>query len=514
MLLIPGVLLLWPEWLFSHGLIAPGGRPVSASALCRFLCLGFELTAWGFAFYLLRGRSPLVQWLLQFPERLGWLNRHRRMVCWSVLVAIAAVVALDVLGYSFTARRLAIGAVQSGTLCCLCWVSYRLILRAIDRHAWRWVSPGLSLAGDESPDDSSAPDDLAGRLRRLTSYLVPVLGLALGAWIWDVDWALFRFLGEQQLWRVDPKSDVYVTVSDITKALAVLGLTLAVWRHMSTFFAVAIFPRMRDDPGRPVRSRDALAATRSWGWGCSSASRRSTWGRRRSAWSWRRSASGLGFGLQEIVSNFVCGIILLLERPIRVGDVVTVSGMSGKVERINIRATTITNADNQSMIIPNRAFITSDLINWTLKDKIIRVSIRVKVAHGTDPDRVSELLLGLAREDADVLRNPVPASFMEDFSDSALNFVLHVHVPEPSLAGRVRHRLFAQIQRRFAESGIEIPLPTHELLVKPQSGPTVGSLGDLNRTDPAAPTPPAPRFSTQSPPTPSAVEDCHRGVDE
>src|SRR5207253_3418534 len=86
---------------------------------------------------------------------------------------------------------------------------------------------------------------------------------------------------------------------------------------------------------------------------------------------------GLGFGLQEIVSNFVCGIILLLERPIRVGDVVTVSGMTGKVDRINIRATTIINGDNQSIIVPNREFITGNLVNWTHKDRILRVAIRV-----------------------------------------------------------------------------------------------------------------------------------------
>src|SRR5262249_20905782 len=112
---------------------------------------------------------------------------------------------------------------------------------------------------------------------------------------------------------------------------------------------------------------------------------------------------GLGFGLQEIVSNFVCGIILLLERPIRVGDIVTVSGMTGQVDRINIRATTITNGENQSIIVPNRAFITGDLVNWTLKDKIIRVTLRIKVAYGADPDRVAEVLLNIARDDADVL---------------------------------------------------------------------------------------------------------------
>src|SRR5262249_48406702 len=157
---------------------------------------------------------------------------------------------------------------------------------------------------------------------------------------------------------------------------------------------------------------------------------------------------GLGFGLQEIVSNFVCGIILLLERPIRVGDIVTVSDMTGRVDRINIRATTIINGENQSIIVPNRAFITGDLVNWTLKDKIIRVSIRVRVAHGTDPDQVADVLLAVAREDDDVLRNPVPASAMEDLSEYAQIYALHVHVPEPSLAGRVRHRLLTQIQKR------------------------------------------------------------------
>ena len=128
--------------------------------------------------------------------------------------------------------------------------------------------------------------------------------------------------------------------------------------------------------------------------------------------------------------------------------------MSGSVERINIRATTITNADNQSMIVPNRAFVTGHLVNWTLKDKVLRLSVELKVAPGADPDRVSDLLLSIARDDADVLRNPVPSAFMEEFGETSHRFLLHVHVPDPSLSGRVRHRLFAQIQQRFKEAGI------------------------------------------------------------
>src|SRR5262249_31146038 len=172
---------------------------------------------------------------------------------------------------------------------------------------------------------------------------------------------------------------------------------------------------------------------------------------------------GLGFGLQEIVSNFVCGIILLLERPIRIGDVATVAGTTGKVDRINIRATTILNSDNQSMIVPNREFITGNLVNWTLKDKILRVPIKISVEYGTDPERVVSLLLSVAGADADVMKSPEPSAGLEGFGESALLFALYAFVPDPNLAGGVRHRLCAEIQRRFGEEGIVIPYPTHAL---------------------------------------------------
>ncbi len=514
-----GALLLLPEWLLDRGLIAPGGRPVSASSLGRLLILGFELTVWAVAFGLVRRRSPLWRWIEQRPERTGWLDRHRRRACWSAFAAIGGVIALDVLGYSFTARRLAIGAGQSLALLGLCRALYVAILRAVDHHAWRWIRAGQPSATDPAPADSVQLDDLADRLRRLAGYLVPALGLVAAAWIWGVDWALFRFLGEQPLWLADAKGPakepVYVTVGDFAQAALILGLCAAAWRHMSTFFAVAVFPRMRDDPG--VRFAVlTLCRYAVLGVGLLAGLSAIHLGLEKIGVVLAALGVGLGFGLQEIVSNFVCGIILLLERPIRVGDIVTVSGMTGKVDRINIRATTITNGDNQSIIVPNRGFITSDLVNWTLRDKVIRVSIRVKAAHGTDPDRVSDLLLNIAREDPDVLRNPLPASFMEDFADSGPVFVLHVHVPEPSLGARVRHRLFAQIQRQFGCAGIAIPLPTQELHVKTLSTPADFDAmpRPSGRFDPASPTPPSPRLGSQPPHVPEPVEDCHRGVDE
>jgi potassium efflux system protein len=522
-LVAAGVALLVPALLLSAGLIAPAGRPVSAPASCQILILAFEITVWAVVFRLVRSHSALVQWLEQQHGRLGWLSRQRRTLAVLVLAAIGLVIVLDARGYSFTARRLASAGGQTVVLIGFCAVLYRLILRAIDLHAWRWIrvrhgqGPGGEPAGVEVADAAGPPDDLATRLRRLTAYLVPLLGLFLAAWIWNVDLGLFRALGAQQLWHVTGKDGTLVplTLGDVTTAALILLVTVAAWRHLTTLFAIAVFPRISDDPGMRFAVL-TLCRYAVLGVGLMASLSSIHLGPDRIGMVLAALGVGLGFGLQEIVSNFVCGIILLLERPIRVGDIVTVSDMTGRVDRINIRATTIINGENQSIIIPNRAFITGNLLNWTLKDKIIRVSIRLKVAYGADPDRVADVLLAVAREDADVLRNPLPSAIMDEFSDFAQVFVLHVHVPEPSLAGRVRHRLFAQIQKRFHEAGIAIPLPTHELHVTPIGDPRTFTSGSrtTHRSDSSERTPPSPALFTHSQTAPAPVEDCHRGVDE
>jgi small-conductance mechanosensitive channel len=203
---------------------------------------------------------------------------------------------------------------------------------------------------------------------------------------------------------------------------------------------------------------------------------------------------------------------------------VTVGGMTGTVDRINIRATTINNADNHSMIVPNRAFITGDLVNWTLKDKVVRVSIPLRVAQGTCPDRVTDLLLMIAREDADVLRNPLPNAFMEGFGESSINLILHVHVPDPSLGGRVKHRLCTQIQKRFDAAGISMPPPAREVMLRQGNAPADEVLiesrpaarsGAEFRADPPVPAPTAPHIPRTVQPAPTAaIDSLNRCEDE
>ena len=507
------VLFLLPAYILAEGLISPGGRPLLAPTYVRGLIMAFEACVLAIALRLLARRSPLTVWLAQFHDRLGWLVRHRRILALAFVAAVVTLIVLDGLGFSYSARRLATG--MAGSLCAaaIAWLVHRVTVRAIDHHAWRWIRLGKSLAGlQREHGETGMPDDLASRLRRLSGYLAVGVGLLLAAWAWDVDLALFEFLGKKTLWELDKDA---VTFGDLAKTLVILSVSAWIWKNLSTFFAVAVFPRMTDDPG----IRFAVVTLCRYAvlgigllWGLSSIHL----GLEKIGMVLAALGVGVGFGLQEIVSNFVCGIILLLERPIRVGDIVTVSGMTGKIDRINIRATTITNGDNQSMIVPNRAFITGDLVNWTLKDKIIRVTVRVRVAHGTDPDQVSDLLLAIARDDADILRNPMPSALMEEFSESSLIFLLHAYVPDPSLGGRVKHRLFTQIQQRFEAEGILIPLPTQSLLVKSADGVPLAPLAitsELHRVDPPGRTPPVPRRSSARPVAEPADEG-HRGVDE
>ena len=175
---------------------------------------------------------------------------------------------------------------------------------------------------------------------------------------------------------------------------------------------------------------------------------------------------GLGFGLQEIFANFVSGLILLFERPFRVGDIITVGEFSGRVTRIRTRATTIQDFDNKEIVIPNKNFITGQLINWTLTDTTTRVTIKVGVAYGTDPVRVHELLMQAAREHPLVLAEPEPKSWFLAFGASSLDFELRVYVA--TLADRlpVQDAINTRIAALFADHGIEIAFPQLDLHVR------------------------------------------------
>ncbi len=175
---------------------------------------------------------------------------------------------------------------------------------------------------------------------------------------------------------------------------------------------------------------------------------------------------GLGFGLQEIVANFICGIILLFEQPVRVGDVVTLGDTDGVVIRIRSRATTVRNWDRQEVIIPNKELITGRIINWTLSDDMSRISMNVGVAYGTDTNRVRELLRDITQHNENVLDDPAPIITFDQFADSTLNYTVRAFLAGVDQRLETTHQLHTEIHRRFAEEGIEIAFPQRDLHIR------------------------------------------------
>lgn len=176
---------------------------------------------------------------------------------------------------------------------------------------------------------------------------------------------------------------------------------------------------------------------------------------------------GIGFGLQNITNNLVSGIILLFERPIKVGDRIEVGEVHGDVVKISPRATTVVTNDNIAIIVPNSDFITGRVTNWSYTDRDVRFYVPVGVSYGTDPEKVSRILLDVASAHAGVLKQPKPDVLFEEFGESSLNFVLRVWTREfITTPGVLRSQLNFMISRSFKEHGIEIPFPQRDVHIR------------------------------------------------
>ncbi|MBN1255279.1 MAG: mechanosensitive ion channel [Deltaproteobacteria bacterium] len=176
---------------------------------------------------------------------------------------------------------------------------------------------------------------------------------------------------------------------------------------------------------------------------------------------------GIGFGLQNITNNFVSGLIILIERPVKVGDRIEVSGISGDVVNISMRATTIITNDNISIIIPNSEFVSSTVINWSHTDRSVRFNFPVGVAYKEDPQNIKKLLLQVADENDGVLKKPRPDVLFSEFADSALIFNLRVWTREyTDRPGVLKSQLYYEIHKKFKENGVEIPFPQHDIHIK------------------------------------------------
>lgn len=182
---------------------------------------------------------------------------------------------------------------------------------------------------------------------------------------------------------------------------------------------------------------------------------------------------GLGFGLQEIFANFISGLIILFERPVRIGDTITIGTFSGSVSKIRIRATTITDFDRKEVIIPNKAFVTERLINWSLSDTITRVLIKIGVAYGSDLDKVKSVLLQAAHENSRVMTDPEPQVFFLAFGASSLDHELRLYVRELRDRSYTADELNRSIDRLCRENNIDIAFNQLEVYLHNKQGDEV-----------------------------------------
>ncbi len=296
-----------------------------------------------------------------------------------------------------------------------------------------------------------------------------MIGLACGGWfIWSDVLPALRVFDQVELWqhlqtvseavvgadgveKIDTfERSVPTTLTNLFVAIAICMVTLVVSRRLPSLLELTLLGRLPLDQGgrQAVAILVRYAATLT-GMLFACHAIKLSW----ESVQWLAAAMtvGLGFGLQEIFANLVSGLIILFERPIRAGDLVTVDNVTGNVTRMQMRATTITDFDRREFIVPNKRFITDNVINWTLSDPISRVVLPVGVAYGTDVDQVHGILMRIARREPMVLKEPAPVTMFKGFGDSTLDFDLRVFIAKRDFYVDVVNRINGAIAREFAK---------------------------------------------------------------
>jgi potassium efflux system protein len=321
----------------------------------------------------------------------------------------------------------------------------------------------------------SKPTMEVSRLMIGTGILLAILGAFA---IWADLLPAVRILHQVELWsttqtvtvaELDPagiqrvsteEQLVAITLADLFRSLLIGLLTLALMRALPGLLEATLFRRL--GPGERYAYATIVKYAVVLG-GLALAFDAIGVGWSSIQWLVAAIGLGLGFGLQEIFANFISGLIILFERPIRVGDTVSVGEINGTVSRIRIRATWITGFDHKELIVPNKAFVTGQLINWTLSDPVLRLDIPVGIAYGSDTERAIEVLNEVAKASPRVLRNPPPHVYFLSFGDSSLSFELRVFTRGVDQRFRARHELHMSVDKAFREAGIEIAFPQRDL---------------------------------------------------
>ncbi len=493
------ILLGTAVWLLLYRVLkAP---PFEFEALPRIAYTLFLVTTAFAMFRLFRPDSAFVHQGLT-SGHLKTLRRYRGAASALISLLVLAVVVLDIAGFRYGAASLARSLILTLLASVVLLIGYGALATIVRTVAARKrengiedaPTEGVALAEDgeslqpastdPAKDDEPTAAERAARVElqilRFLRVVFVVLAVVLIARFWGIDQRALGTFDQMVVYTITGVGDAedYVTVADFIRfAFIVIG-TVWVLRSLPGIYEFALFPRLKVDAGIKYAiltiSRYGLFAA-----GVIMGLSAIHLDLGRLGWLMAAMGVGLGFGLQEIVSNFVSGIILLIERPIQVGDLVTVGNMSGRVTRINIRATTIMNFDRQEVLLPNRSLITREVTNWTRGDTINRLIIPIGVSYDADPEEVSKVLLEIAKADDRVMTDPGPQVLFMAHGASSLDFELRCFVPNPGVKLDLMDSLNKTINREFRKRGIEIPYPQRDLHIRSSAV----SLSDIRKED-------------------------------
>lgn len=349
-------------------------------------------------------------------------------------------------------------------------LAYRRALARRRAQVQEGAEGGLEVV-EEPPLDMEKINTQSLRL----SKLILLIGFSLLLYlVWSDLLAVLGYLDQVALWDADEGDlvDSALSLSDFFTALLVVAITFIMARNLPGLLEVMVLSRLALKQGSAYAISSLLSYTIvGTGVVMSLATLGVSWDKLQ--WLVAALSVGLGFGLQEIFANFISGLIILFERPIRIGDTITLGNLHGTVSRIRIRATTVTDFDRKEIIIPNKTFVTDQLINWSLSDNVTRVVLTYGVAHGSDLPLVHQLLRQAADENPRVLADPEPQVFYLNYGPHSLNFELRIFVND------LLDRLFAadevncRVDELFREAGVRVAFEQVDVWLHRDQGESV-----------------------------------------
>lgn len=487
--------------------IGEGGSDTDRASLGRLTFIAAVVVFAWLMHRLVRPRTGTLAVLFSLRPG-GMFDRMRFLWYVAGMGSLAGLVALAAWGYLYSAGRIAwcvqatvwmlmFLAVANATLLRFMVLAHRRL--ALEQAARAAAAPPPEGTGAAPPEPEADLSQISHQTQRLVRS-IGAFAMLGGLWmIWDNVLPALEMLRSVAVWG-------RTTLADLLLSLAAALLTLIAAKNIPGMIEMLVLRHLPFDQGvRYAYTTISRYLIVVFGIVTAFNFLGVEWGSVQ--WLVAAMTVGLGFGLQEIFANFVSGIIVLFERPIRIGDIVTVGDTTGVVTQIRTRATTIRDWERKELIVPNRELVTGRIVNWTLNDSVIRITIPLGVAYGSDTRRVRSALLRVARENPRVLADPEPGAVFVGFGDSTLNFELRVFVGSPEDLVPARNLLNTAIDDTLREEGIEIAFPQRDVNVRvdAQAAAALAAIATHQPVEPPAPPARASGAARPAPTTPGGV---------